>query len=174
MIDKVDYKILIVDDEPDLLEILAFQLEVLGCHPFQAKNGREAFDLIKNQQQQGQYFDAILSDFNMPQMSGLALLKELRKSEFTVPFIFFTGYGDKEKTLEALRLGALDFIDKPFNPQELMASVTRAAELGRLMNEMDREFAEISLQYHVPDEKFDKIKKAQKELFRLRALIQKN
>ena len=52
MIDKVDYKILIVDDEPDLLEILAFQLEVLGCHPFQAKNGREAFDLIKNQQQQ--------------------------------------------------------------------------------------------------------------------------
>ncbi len=173
MIVKNDFNILIVDDEPDLLEILSVQIEVSGCAVFKAKNGQVALDLIKARLGQGQYFDAIMSDFNMPQMNGLVLLKEIRKLELAVPFIFYTGYGDKEKTREALRLGALDFLDKPFNPQEMVATVTRAAELGRLMNEIDQQYIDIGHEFKIPTEKFENIKKAQKELFRVRALTQK-
>lgn len=174
MTSEIGFNILIVDDEPDLLEILAVQFKVAGCHTLKAKNGQEALDLIKSQHKEGKFFDAVVSDFNMPQMNGMALLKELRKLDFTVPFIFYTGYGDKEKTLEALRLGALDFLDKPFNPQEMLATVTRAAELGRMMNELDQQFIEIGRQYQVPESKLEKIKNAQKELFRTRALSQKS
>ncbi len=168
-----DFNILIVDDEPDLLEIIALQLEALGYRVFKAQNGQVALDLIKIRQNQGQYFDAIMSDFNMPQMNGLVLLKEIRKLEFAVPFVFYTGFGDKEKALEALRLGALDFLDKPINPQEMMASLTRAAQLGRWINEMDQKYIDIGREFQVPEAKFDNIKKAQTEIFRIRALTQK-
>ena len=170
---KTDFNILIVDDEPDLLEVISFQLETVGCHAFKAQNGRAALDMIKTRQEQGQYFDAIISDFSMPQMNGMALLKEIRKLESAVPFIFYTGYGDKEKTLEAMRLGALDFLDKPLNPLEMMATVTRAAELGRLINEMEQQFIDIGREFQVPEAKFKKIKEAQIEMFRVRALTQK-
>ncbi len=171
---KIDLNILIVDDEPDLLEILAAQFEVVGLQTQQAKNGQEALDLIKARREEGRPFDAVVSDFNMPRMNGLALLKELRKLDFAMPFVFYTGYGDKEKTLEALRLGAWDFLDKPFNPQELLTTVTRAAELGQAMNELDRQLTEIGIKYQVPADQIESVKKVQKELFRIRALSPKN
>jgi CheY-like chemotaxis protein len=165
--------ILLVDDEPDLLEILALQFSTAGCHACSAPNGRTALDLIIKAHEKGPRIDVIVSDMNMPVMNGLEFLRELRKMGFATPFLFFTGYGDKAKTLEALRLGAYDFFDKPTSPDVLLSAVTEAAKLGRMINELDEILSAICQEFKVPSERFLDVLKAQRELLRTEILRKK-
>lgn len=127
-------RILIVDDEADLREILQGQLETLhvespnsksGIDIHHASDGKEA--LAKTE---SMWFDAILTDINMPEMTGIELLAALRAKGSDVPVVILTGFGDKAKALDALRLGCYAFLDKPWNADYLRRVMQGGIEQG--------------------------------------------
>lgn len=114
--------ILIAEDELAVRQLLFDQItEDLGYRVTLAANGREALDLFKSDPA-----DVILADVRMPNLSGLELLREVKRINPRVPFLIMSGQGDVEDTITALRAGAQDFFQKPFKMSRLMASVERA------------------------------------------------
>lgn len=100
--------LLIVDDEPLLLQRLKFNLEEYADKIFTAKNGIEALKVLAQET-----IHCVVCDINMPMMNGVEVLKNIRELKHTTPFIFYTGHGNKELMMEAARYGAFDFLDKP-------------------------------------------------------------
>ena len=125
-------RILLADDDLDSRTAVAEFLRESGYEVAEAKNGNEALALYKV----GQY-EMVLSDLRMPRLSGIGLLKELRKLDRkpAPDVVLFTGQGDMESAIEALRLGAYDFVLKPLNVEELAALAARIAEHQALLNE---------------------------------------
>ncbi|OYZ24059.1 MAG: hypothetical protein B7Y39_02350 [Bdellovibrio sp. 28-41-41] len=117
--------LLIVDDESDIRESLAETLKSLGAKIFLAKDGLEALGLIQTHKIMG-----IISDVNMPVMKGTELLRKIRELGYLTPFVILTAYGDKKMALEALRLGAFDFIDKPWSIEKLVSVTEKILEIG--------------------------------------------
>lgn len=118
-------RLLIIDDESELREILSSLLEESASEIHQAANGLEGINLLK-----AHAFDAVLSDEKMPKKSGLEVLKWMRESGLQIPFIIHTGYGQKEMVQEAQRLGVYAFIDKPWDERTLISTVERALRSG--------------------------------------------
>ncbi|WP_413944358.1 response regulator [Bdellovibrio sp. HCB-162] len=118
-------RLLIIDDESELREVLMALLEESASEIQQAANGLEGIDLLKSQK-----FDAVLSDEKMPKKSGLEVLKWMRESGLNIPFIIHTGYGQKDMVLEAQRLGVYAFIDKPWDERALISTVENALRSG--------------------------------------------
>ncbi|MEK2644873.1 response regulator [Bdellovibrio sp. BCCA] len=118
-------RLLIIDDESELREVLMALLEESASEIQQAANGLEGIDLLKSQK-----FDAVLSDEKMPKKSGLEVLKWMRENGLNIPFIIHTGYGQKEMVLEAQRLGVYAFIDKPWDERALISTVENALRSG--------------------------------------------
>jgi DNA-binding response OmpR family regulator len=111
------YKILVVDDEPDLRELLADEFEYAGHTPFMASNGKEAYDLCNNEE-----FDAVISDVRMPGGDGIELLERLTSKD-GAPLVFLvTGYADITKD-KALEKGATNLLTKPYDIIELCEAV---------------------------------------------------
>lgn len=131
---KCSGHLLIVEDELDLLFLLEDLLEDFTDEITIAKNGLEAHHLIQKNR-----FDAILSDISMPEMTGLELLAKLRAEKNFTPFIIVSGFGDEQKTIEALNNGAMDFLTKPWHLPNLEQVVGRALELGLEMKRWDNE-----------------------------------
>ncbi|MCK6596875.1 MAG: response regulator [Bdellovibrionaceae bacterium] len=163
-------KVLLVDDESDLLDILKVDIESLGYETLTASNGQEALDIMKKVKEGTLWVDAVLSDINMPVMNGLLFLKELRNLGLDIPFVFFSGYGDKEKTIEALRLGALDFLEKPYDPDVLLATMKKAAELGSMMKEIEAELNDLVKNSGIAEAEVEKFKKAQREMLKIKKM----
>lgn len=107
--------ILVVDDEPDLRDILKKELELDGCSVLEAKNGTEALELVKSRQ-----VGAIISDIRMPGGDGLTLLNEVKKHNAALPIILVSGYSDINYA-RALKLGAAGLYAKPFDLKEVCA-----------------------------------------------------
>lgn len=103
-----EIKILIVDDEEDMLIAVKTLLSKYHYNIYTAKNGKEALSILEKQD-----IDCVLSDIKMPLMDGISLIKNVRQNNNHVPFIFFTGFGSDESMKEALKYGAFDFIQKP-------------------------------------------------------------
>ena len=80
---------------------------------------------------QPMHFDCVVSDVCMPGMSGLDLVRHLNARGFTRPVILITGHGDIDMAVSAIKLGAFDFIEKPFDENRLLASIRNAVEMGR-------------------------------------------
>ena len=120
------------DDDLDSRTAVADFLRESGYEVAEANNGNEALALYKA----GQY-EMVLSDLRMPRLSGIGLLKELRKLDRkpAPDVVLFTGQGDMQSAIEALRLGAYDFVLKPLNVEELTALVARIAEHQALLSE---------------------------------------
>lgn len=118
-------RLLIIDDETELREILMDLLGETASEIEQAANGIEGIDLLKAKK-----FDAVLSDEKMPKKSGLEVLKWMRENGLNIPFIIHTGYGQKEMVLEAQRLGVYAFIDKPWDEKALISTVEKALRSG--------------------------------------------
>lgn len=119
-------KLLLVDDEADLCTHIAKAMQKSGIECRVAAHGQEALQLIRAEK-----FHTVLSDIKMPVMDGLTLLKEVRAiGDRDLPFIFMTGFGDKAHALDALRLGAVDFIDKPFRLAEISKLLEHYVEIG--------------------------------------------
>ena len=110
--------ILVVEDEPPLQKLLAYNLEAAGFAVAQAYDGEEAMTLIEEQLP-----DLVLLDWMLPQLSGLEVCRRLRRRADTshLPIVMLTARGEEPDRLRGLDTGADDFISKPFSPAELVA-----------------------------------------------------
>ena len=126
---KVRKIALIIDDELDLRELISEFLESFGWETFSARDGNEAVDLLE---QHANEISVIITDFSMPKMNGLEFLREVRKRAFLNPVLFFSGYGKKEHVVEALRLGASDFLDKGLTIIACWSRLIRLTNAGRI------------------------------------------
>ncbi|MCL2392312.1 MAG: response regulator transcription factor [Oscillospiraceae bacterium] len=121
----MDSKILIVEDEPKLREILSDYIHSKKDIPITASNGAEALELIDAHD-----FDAVLLDIMMPELNGFAVCRALReKSE--VPVVFLTALSDEEDKLYGYELGADDYVTKPFSMSVLYAKITALIRRNR-------------------------------------------
>lgn len=151
--------ILLVEDEPELRELLAEYLREEGFTALLASNGQEAISIIRNQS-----VDAIVSDLRMPVKDGLSFLLDLRALGRETPFIVLTAYADKASIVTALRLGATDFIEKPIDATIFVNRVASAAALGRKIRELDLELDQICSNPAFTIENREKFREAQKSL----------
>jgi DNA-binding NtrC family response regulator len=126
----VKFSVLVVDDEPSIRAQLEESLQEAGYETQGAGDGREAAELALQRS-----FDLCLSDIRMPSMSGIELLRRLRETSPETMFILMTAFGGLETAIEALRLGAVDYLIKPFQHEELIAKVRRLAEHRHLVLE---------------------------------------
>ncbi len=124
--------ILVVDDDPDIREVLKDRLDSLGYRVQLASNGKECLDLLEKQNLQ-----LILLDIEMPAMSGLQVLKEIRNRELEPTVVMITAYGTIERAVEAMKQGAYDFIPKPFEPDHVALIVQKALEREKLKREVE-------------------------------------
>ena len=112
--------ILIVDDEAEMLTILLRTLRRSGFSVESASNGAEALRLFKKKS-----FSLVITDFRMPQMSGIELLRNVKKLTPDIPVIMITGYGTVNNAVEAMQHGAADYLLKPFSSQTLQAAIKK-------------------------------------------------
>jgi DNA-binding NtrC family response regulator len=117
----ITIRILIVDDDEAIRELLKDFFQGLGYEMATAVNGSEALTMISQQD-----FDCILSDYVMPDMNGLELLEQLRKQKKNIPFLMITGYPTIETAVEVMKRGAYDYITKPLQMEDVRIKVERA------------------------------------------------
>lgn len=124
------HTILAVDDEPHMRRLLEISLRQAGYRALSAGNGREALELIQQQQ-----IDLVVSDLHMPGMNGLQLLEVIRKQYERLPFIMVTAQGEIKTAVEAMKLGASDYILRPFELETLEIAIQKALAVNRIQLE---------------------------------------
>lgn len=113
-------KILLVDDEESIVKALQYSFEQEGYDVMTASSGEEAVEII-----QVQDFDMLITDLSLPGIDGIEVLPIAKKNNPDLGVIFLTGYGDTPSAIEALRLGADDYLQKPCDTEELLLRVYR-------------------------------------------------
>lgn len=121
-------KILVIDDEINSTILLRKVLEKSGYETVAENNSVKAKELLKSDS-----FDIIISDLQMPEVSGLDLLENKPENSL---FIMITGYGSVDTAVESMKLGAFDYINKPFNLEEFILKVDKAAENIKLNSQL--------------------------------------
>lgn len=134
-------KILIVDDEKNLLSSFHKILKQDGYQVFTASNAQEGFILTRDSTP-----DLLIMDIKMPGLSGLEAFSRFKEIDSLLPIIIMTAYGTTETAIEAMKSGAFDYVIKPFDIQQMKALIKRALEASRLMRtrvsyEEKREFS---------------------------------
>ena len=119
--------VLVVDDEPGLLDVLEWELTSLGYDVLTVGNGTNAIELLKRGE-----FDVVISDVRMPGVSGLEVLRAAKQLAPDTEVIVATGYAEMDTVVECVRGGAFDFVQKPFNLPSVVATVERAVERRNL------------------------------------------
>ncbi len=125
------HKALVVDDERFSRMNIRDILSPEGIAVDEADDGAKALKMLAKNP-----YDIVLLDIRMPKMDGLAVLSHLRKSHPQLPVIMFTAHGTSEKAIEAMKQGAFDYVTKPFDLDELLATVHRALSYRRLSGEV--------------------------------------
>ena len=120
-------RVLVIDDEPAVLRALGLLLEKKGFSVSTARSAREAMALVEKTK-----FDVILTDIIMPEVSGVELLRQLRRHDLDVPVILMTAGPTLDTALEAIAYGAQQYLLKPVEPDELVVALGRAAAIGEL------------------------------------------
>ena len=125
-------RILLIEDEEPIRRVLVRILseEDAQYKITEAVDGKKGFDLLKKES-----FDLVLCDIKMPKMDGIEVLQKARNSKINTPFIMLTGHGNVETAVEAMKLGAYDFISKPPDLNRLLTSVRHALENKYLRSE---------------------------------------
>ncbi|MCB1353710.1 MAG: sigma-54-dependent Fis family transcriptional regulator [Rhodobacteraceae bacterium] len=132
--------IAIIDDEADLRESVSQWLQLSDFTPVTFDSAEAALRVISPE-----FPGIILSDIKMPGIDGMALLRRLQSVDPGLPVILMTGHGDVPMAVEAMRIGAYDFIEKPFDPERLLELCTRAADTRQRtleMRDLRRELAD--------------------------------
>ncbi|MDH3393903.1 MAG: sigma-54 dependent transcriptional regulator, partial [Desulfobulbaceae bacterium] len=127
-------RVLVVDDDPMLRDLLNDLLTGNGYQVVLAVNGKEALASLESQP-----FDHVITDINMPEMDGLALLEAMQTSGLQVPVTVISAYSDMDNVVRAFRLGASDFIAKPFQAEEeVLLTLKKVAEKHQLERDNSR------------------------------------
>ncbi|MGY3777217.1 response regulator transcription factor [Isobaculum melis] len=111
-------KVLIVDDEPSILTLLAFNLEKAGYEVVTATDGMAGYELAK-----AHLFDFMILDLMLPKMDGIEICKKLRQEKIETPILILTAKDDELDKIIGLELGADDYMTKPFSPREVLARI---------------------------------------------------
>jgi two-component system OmpR family response regulator len=111
-------KVLIIDDEPGVRELISEALSLSEISAVQAADGLEALSFLRRER-----FDLLILDINMPKLDGLALLEKLRNEGMSVPVLMLSARADKADINQGLRTGADDYLTKPFSIEELVLRV---------------------------------------------------
>ena len=122
--------VLIVDDEKNIRLTLSQALEALELHIDTAINGEEALGKLE-----GRHFGLILLDLKMPGMDGMEVLRRVRQMRPDIKVVIITAHGTIESATEAMKLGAVDFIQKPFSPKEIRDLVTKVLDRDKIAGE---------------------------------------
>jgi len=121
--------IVIVDDEDKERRVISLNLKT-NYNVLLAQNGKQAAELIDKNR-----VHLVLTDFNMPEMNGIELLRWVQENYKTIPVIIMTAFGSIENAVEAMKIGAHDYITKPVKIDELEAVIAKSLEFGKLLEE---------------------------------------
>lgn len=123
-------KILLIDDDRSLQRVIEYQLVELGYTVFTADNGIQGLDNFQKNE-----IDLVITDIQMPEMNGMELLKRLKAISSDVMVIIITAYGSIQSAVEAMQLGAFDYITKPFDKNEMRLKVEKSFSIRELLAE---------------------------------------
>lgn len=137
-------RVLLVDDEPSILSVLSTLLKAEGYEVDSALGGEKAQDLIRAQD-----FDLMISDIRMSPVNGMELLRQSHSERPSLPVIMLTAYGSVETAIEALKLGAFDYVTKPFKVDELLITVQRALDYSNALSENADLKAQLGARYRM-------------------------
>ncbi len=129
--------VLIIEDEKLIRLTLRDRLERAGLAVIEAARGEDGFALLAQHD-----VDLILLDYKLPDLNGIDVLRRLAESKAEVPVILMTAYASVERAVEAMRLGAFNYLNKPFDMDEMMVNVSKALETTRLRRDVKRFIAE--------------------------------
>jgi two-component system, NtrC family, response regulator AtoC len=124
-------RILAVDDEPSMRRLLEISLKQAGYQPILASDGFEALSLLRKGG-----IDLVVSDLHMPGMDGLRLLKKMNEESLQMPVIIVTAKGEVSSAVEAMKLGASDYIQRPFDLETLELAIEKALSVSKLKDEI--------------------------------------
>src|SRR5688500_5720057 len=138
-------RLFIVDDEPGITRVLSTLFERAGWEVMAFNSPTEALKAVP-----GSEVDVLITDLQMPEMTGVQLLQALRKGGHTVPVLMITAHGTIASAVEAMRLGAFDYLTKPFDVESVKLAVERALAHGQLQRENAylREELQARYQFH--------------------------
>jgi two-component system, NtrC family, response regulator AtoC len=123
-------RILAVDDEPNMLRLLEISLKQAGYLPVLASDGYDALALLRKGG-----IDLVVSDLHMPNLDGLRMLRKMHEELLTIPIIFVTAKGEVSSAVEAMKLGASDYILRPFDLETLEMAIDKALSVAKLQVE---------------------------------------
>jgi len=109
---------LIVEDEPEIRELIADQLSLINVSSVEASNGEEALAVLKDSE-----ISIVVSDLAMPKMNGFELLRKMKSNGFTMPVVILTGHADQMVAQQLRTYGIKGFINKPWGPEEIQKTV---------------------------------------------------
>ncbi|MCK5455027.1 MAG: response regulator, partial [Calditrichia bacterium] len=122
--------ILMIDDDINLCKVIGYQLEKQGFRVTTAHRGKDGLELFNQQD-----IDVVLTDIQMPDITGIEVLQKIRQKDKQVVIILITAYGSVDNALEACKMGADDYITKPFGQEQLLFVIEKAVQLKKLQSE---------------------------------------
>jgi two-component system OmpR family response regulator len=165
-------KILVVDDDTHIREVVQFALEKAGLETIEAGDGQRALELFSRSKP-----DLVILDITMPEMDGLAVCREIRKIS-DVPVLFLSSRADEVDRVVGLEIGGDDYVTKPFSPRELVARVQVILKRARVnspvtteVKELSHGFVRLDVQGHAAFWKDKKIQLTATEFAILRTLL---
>jgi len=158
--------IVVAEDEDISRKAIGRVLTKAGYDVSVAEDGAVAYSMIKELTNEGVFIDLLLTDIQMPNVTGMQLLDKLREDNITLSVAGISSFGDKDTLLEMMRRGCSEFIDKPFTPDELIEGVERILALSEQVNNarresveaLKREKAELGSELNNYVEQFDKLR----------------
>ncbi len=126
----MDVKILIADDDASLRRVLQFKLKQNGYNVSVAEDGQKAYELLKNKR-----FDILLCDMKMPGLNGIELLEKSKDVQPDLQVILITAFATIGQAVEAIKLGAFDYLTKPFEDKQLLATIEKVLRFKKLEDE---------------------------------------
>jgi DNA-binding NtrC family response regulator len=127
-------KVLLIDDEKDFLDVMAERMRNRGMEVTTASSPLEALELVAKES-----FDAIILDLQMPEMDGLEALEKIKAKKPELQIILLTGHATVQKGVEAMKLGAMDLLEKPAKLSDLTAKIKAASSQRMLLVEKQSE-----------------------------------
>ncbi len=137
------HKVLIAEDESRMREVIAMLLSDLPLDFVEARNGKEAIDLFDNDT-----FSLVITDIKLPKINGMEILRHVKEFDSELPVIVITAFGSIENAVEAIHLGAFDYVTKPFKEDRLRDCVQKALRISRLTSEVRNLRKEIEGKYN--------------------------
>jgi len=155
--------ILLIDDEKSVRTTLALMLQKVGYRVEEAAAGEEGIEKFKTR-----FFDVVITDLKMEPMDGLAVLREVKAANPSSEVLVMTAYSTVESGVEAIKLGAYDYIQKPFDKDELLLLIGKALEHKNLKHEVEQLQSELKEKY-----RFENIIGNSKEMLDVLAMVSK-